>query len=87
MIAPNGAKNDTYRMSIILPVVSEPPMAITYIFGPDGKARHAIWETASGTRYLMREKDTSGILPEEIVGTMPIVADTSLKPGVIRPVE
>jgi len=78
VVAPNGAKNETFPMTM-KNASPGAPNATTYIFGTDGKLRHIIWETDSGTRYLLHEKTTDDILPNEIVGPMPTVVDITIK--------
>ena len=55
------------------------PNGITYIFGTDGLLRHIIMENGSGARYLMQEKSTDSIQPDEIVGPMPTVVEMTIK--------
>ena len=78
VIAPNGAKNVTFP-DVMMNAAPDAPNQTTYIFGTDGKLRHIIWETPSGHRYLLLEKTTAGILPDEIVGPMPTVVEISVK--------
>jgi len=77
-VAPNGAKNDTFPLTM-MNATPDAPNATVYVFGPDGTLRHIMWETPSGARFLLNEKTTDGILPDEIVGPMPTVVQMTIK--------
>ncbi len=82
VVAPNGAKNETFPFAMVRSALPEGqgPNGITYIFGTDGLLRHIIMENGSGAAdYLMQEKSTDSILPDEIVGPMPTVVEMTIK--------
>jgi hypothetical protein len=81
VVAPNGAKNETFPFAMVKSALPEGqgPNGITYIFGTDGLLRHIIMENGSGARYLMQEKSTDSIQPDEIVGPMPTVVEMTIK--------
>jgi len=78
VVAPNGAKNDTFPLTM-MNASSDAPNATVYVFGPDGMLRHIMWETPSGARFLLNEKTTDGVLRDEIVGPMPTVVSMTIR--------
>jgi hypothetical protein len=81
VIAPNGAKNETFALSGIRPAGSAAQSldTITYVFGTDGVLRHIIMEAGANGRFLMQEKNTDSVLPGEIVGPTPTVTEITIK--------
>jgi hypothetical protein len=78
-VAPNGFKNETFELqSARLHLSAFGSGGVTYIFGADGVLRHIIMESGSD-RYLMQERNTDAVLPDELVGPMPKVVDITIK--------
>jgi hypothetical protein len=81
VIAPNGAKNETFALSGIGRTRSPGQSldVITYVFGTDGILRHIIMEAGASGRFLMQEKDIGSVLPGEIVGPPPTVTEITIR--------